>query len=212
MEITTAFFSAGTYAVVVGAGATGVVTADCGSATPNGTDTSFDVTLIAKGGGGGGTYCTGGTSGNEGGKAGGSGGGASGGGGGTLTGGATNQGAPASGGINNMVLVSEDTEAEAAPTKGDLVMTYTTAGGGSTTVGTDLTAEVSADDGSTWTDMGLVAGDIQGTTGGHTIISKHNVTISSTITAPYKMRYRIKTLNQAAAKETRIQAVSLGWS
>ena len=115
-------------------------------------------------------------------------------------------------GAGNMTLVSEFTEAEAAPTKGDLVMTYTTAGGGSTTVGTDLTAEVSADDGSTWTDLGLVAGDVQGTTGGHTIISKHDVTISSTITAPYKMRYRIKTFNQVAAKETRIQAVSLGWS
>ena len=114
--------------------------------------------------------------------------------------------------ISDMTLVSEFTEAEAAPTKGDLVMTYTTVGGGSTTVGTDLTAEVSADDGSTWTDLGLVTGDIQGTTGGHTIISKHDVTISSTITAPYKMRYRIKTLNQAAAKETRIQAVSLGRS
>jgi len=114
--------------------------------------------------------------------------------------------------VGDMTLVSEFTEAEAAPTKGDFVMTYTTAGGGSTTVGTDLTAEMSADDGSTWTDLGLVAGDIQGTTGGHTIISKHDVTISSTITAPYKMRYRIKTLNQALAKETRIQAVSLGWS
>jgi len=113
---------------------------------------------------------------------------------------------------NDMTLVSLATEAEAAPTKGDFVMTYSTTGGGSTTVGTDLTAEMSADDGSTWTDLGLVAGDIEGTTGGHTIITKHNVTISSTITAPYKMRYRIKTLNQAAAKVTRIQAVSLGWS
>ena len=115
-------------------------------------------------------------------------------------------------GFNDMTLVSLPTEAEAAPTKGDLVMTYTTAGGGSTTVGTDLTAEMSADDGSTWTDLGLVTGDIEGTTGGHTIIAKHNVTISSTITLPYKMRYRIKTLNQTATKVTRIQAVSLGWS
>jgi hypothetical protein len=114
--------------------------------------------------------------------------------------------------VGNMTLVSTATEAETAPTKGDLVMTYTTAGGGSTTVGTDLTAEVSADDGSTWTDLGLVAGDIQGTTGGHTIISKHDVTISTTITAPYKMRYRVKTINQSTSKDTRIQAVSLGWS
>jgi hypothetical protein len=111
-----------------------------------------------------------------------------------------------------MTLVSNATEATAAPSKGDFVMTYTTAGGGSTTVGTDLTAEMSADDGATWTDLGLVAGDIQGTTGGHTIISKHDVTISTTITAPYKMRYRVKTINQSVGKDTRIQAVSLGWS
>ena len=111
-----------------------------------------------------------------------------------------------------MTLESLATEAEAAPTKGDLVMTYSTTGGGSTTVGTDLTAEMSADDGGTWTDLGLVAGDIEGTTGGHTIITKHNVTISSTITAPYKMRYRVKTMNQSTSKDTRIQAVALGWS
>ena len=115
-------------------------------------------------------------------------------------------------GYADMTLASIATEAEAAPTKGDLVMTYTTVGGGSTTPGTDLTAEISADDGNTWTDFALVAGDVQGTTGGHTIISKHDVTISSTITAPYKMRYRIKTANQSITKETRIQAVSLGWS
>ena len=128
-----------------------------------------------------------------------------------LDGGASTQGdfaAP----IADMSLVSVSTEAKAAPTTGDIVMTYSTSGGDSTTAGTDLTAEVSADDGGTWTDLGFVTGDVQGTTGGHTIISKHDVAITSTITAPYKMRYRIKTLNQTASKTTRIQAVSLGWS
>ena len=55
----------------------------------------------------------------------------------------------------------------------------------------------------------------QGTTGthspvtGHKIVSAHNVTAGVSGTA---MRYRIKTFNQSGSKETRIQAVSLGWS
>ena len=52
----------------------------------------------------------------------------------------------------------------------------------------------------------------EGSTGSHNIATSHDVTISSTITAPYNMAYRIKTLNQAVGKTTRIQAVSLGWS
>jgi hypothetical protein len=108
----------------------------------------------------------------------------------------------------NMTLVSTTTAAQAAPTKGDVVFTYTN-GAGTTTLGTDVTAEISADGGSTWTAMTLGS---EGSTGSHNIATAHDVTISSTITAPYNMVYRIKTLNQGAAKETRIQAVSLGWS
>ena len=111
--------------------------------------------------------------------------------------------------FNNMTLVSNSTTAQTAPTKGDIVFTYTN-GGGTATVGTDITAEVSMDDGSTWTDLGIGAGDVQGTTGGHTIVSKHDVSLTST--SGTSMRYRIKTLNQSATKYTRIQAVSLGWS
>ena len=107
-----------------------------------------------------------------------------------------------------MTLVSTATAAQAAPTKGDIVLTYTN-GAGSTTLGTDLTAEISADGGSTWTAMTLGS---EGSTGSHNIATAHDVTISSTITAPYNMCYRLKTLNQSVAKETRIQAVSLGWS
>jgi hypothetical protein len=107
----------------------------------------------------------------------------------------------------NMTLVSEFTEAEVTPTKGDLVMTYTD-GAGTASVNTDLKAYASRDDGSTWTQLTLTE---QGSTGSHFIVSAHNVDISSQPTDK-TMRYKIETLNQSAAKETRIQAVSLGWS
>jgi len=109
---------------------------------------------------------------------------------------------------SNLTLVSTTTAAQAAPTKGDIVLTYTN-GAGSTTLGTDVTAEISADGGSTWTAMTLGS---EGSTGSHNIATSHDVTITSTITSPYNMAYRIKTLNQAVGKTTRIQAVSLGWS
>jgi len=108
----------------------------------------------------------------------------------------------------NMTLVSTTTAAQAAPTKGDVVLTYTN-GAGTTTLDTDLTAEISADGGSTWTALALGS---EGSTGSHNIATSHDVTISSTITSPWNMAYRIKTLNQSASKTTRIQAVSLGWS
>ena len=108
-----------------------------------------------------------------------------------------------------MILVSNSTTAESAPTKGDIVFTYTN-GAGTNTLGSDITAEFSADNGSTWTDFGIGASDAQGTTGGHTVVTKHNVTL--TTTSGTSMRYRIKTLNQTASKYANIQAVSLGWS
>ena len=108
----------------------------------------------------------------------------------------------------NLTLVSTTTAAQAAPTKGDIVLTYTN-GAGTTTLDTDVTAEISADGGSTWTALALAS---EGSTGSHNIATSHDVTISSTITAPYNIAYRIKTLNQSVSKTTRIQAVSLGWS
>ena len=108
----------------------------------------------------------------------------------------------------NLTLISTTTAAQAAPTKGDVVFTYTN-GAGSTTLDTDVTAEISADGGSTWTAMTLGS---EGSTGSHNIATAHDVTISSTITSPWNMAYRIKTLNQSVSKTTRIQAVSLGWS
>ena len=109
----------------------------------------------------------------------------------------------------NMILVSETITAQAAPNKGDLVFTYTN-GAGTAVLGTNITAEFSADAGSTWTDFGISASDSQGTTGGHTIVTKNNVTLTST--SGTNMRYRIKTLVQSVSMDSRIHAVSLGWS
>ena len=106
----------------------------------------------------------------------------------------------------NLTLQSNATTAETTPTKGDIVMTYTN-GAGTAALNTDLTAEFSADNGATWTSTTLEA---QGSTGTHLIVSAHNVALTST--SGTAMKYRIKTLNQSASKETRIQAVSLGWS
>ena len=111
--------------------------------------------------------------------------------------------------VANMTLVSANQAAQAAPTKGDIVFTWSD-GTGTATLGTDITAEVSADGGSTWTAFTLGS---EGSTGSHNIATAHDTTISSTISAPYNMVYRIKTLNQSAGvKDTRIHGVSLGWS
>ncbi len=107
----------------------------------------------------------------------------------------------------SMTLVSNSTTAQATPTTGDIVMTYTD-GSGTATVNTDLKAYISRDNGTTWTQATLSS---EGTTGGHTILTAHNVDISSQPSGT-SMRYKIETLNQSASKETRIQAVSLGWS
>ena len=108
---------------------------------------------------------------------------------------------------NDMTLISNSTTAEATPTTGDVVMTYTD-GAGTATVNTDLKAYVSRDNGTTWTQATLSS---EGTTGGHTILTAHNVDISSQPSGT-SMRYKIETLNQSASKDTRIQAVSLGWA
>ena len=107
----------------------------------------------------------------------------------------------------SMSLVSNATTASSAPTTGDIVLTYTN-GSGTATVGTDLKAYISRDNGTTYTQVTLSS---EGTTGGHTILTAHNVDISSQPSGT-SMRYKIETLNQSASKETRIQAVSLGWS
>jgi hypothetical protein len=202
-----------------GAGTSGATGGNGGTGIQNLYQTGVNQWYVGGGGGRGGT--TGGTSGSGVGGAGGS--------NVTPTGGATNTGSGGGGSASNvasgagadgivilridsslvgnlpLTLQSNATTAETAPTKGDIVMTYTN-GIGTATLNTDLTAEFSADNGSNWTSMTL---DAQGTTGTHLIVSAHDVTVG---TAGTEMKYRIKTLNQGIAKQTRIQAVSLGWS
>ena len=108
---------------------------------------------------------------------------------------------------NDMTLISNATTAEAEPTKGDLVMTYTN-GAGTATINTDIKGWVSRDNGTTYTQFTLAD---DGDTGGHTILTAHDLDISGQPSGT-SMRYKITTHNQSAAKETRIQAVSLGWS
>jgi hypothetical protein len=109
--------------------------------------------------------------------------------------------------LANMTLVSTATTAEAQPTKGNLVMTYTN-GAGTAVVNTDIKAYCSRDNGTNYTSMTLTS---PGTTAGHTILTAHNVDISGQPSGT-AMRYKIETLNQSASKSTYIQAVSLGWS
>jgi hypothetical protein len=123
-----------------------------------------------------------------------------------LDGGASNQGSFVSP-VGDMTLISNSTTAESTPSKGDIVMTYADYVG-TVTVNTDIKAYCSRDNGTTYSQMTLAS---QGTTGGHTILTAHNVDISSQPSGT-TMRYKIETLNQSATKATRIQAVSLGWS
>jgi hypothetical protein len=110
-------------------------------------------------------------------------------------------------GVEDMTLISNATTAEAVPTKGDLVMTYSD-GAGTATVNTDLKAYASRDDGTTWTQLTLAS---QGSTGAHTILTAHDLDISGQPSGT-DMRYKITTHNQSATKATRVHAVSLGWS
>jgi len=106
----------------------------------------------------------------------------------------------------DLTLVSTTNTATDAVTKGDIVMTYTN-GAGTATLNTDLKVFVSRDNGANYTEGTLVA---EGTTSGHSIASFHDLTLGGSDTS--QMVYKITTHNQSAAKETRIQAVSLGWS
>ena len=109
--------------------------------------------------------------------------------------------------VGDMTLVSTATTAQAVPTKGDMVMTYTN-GAGTAVINTNIKGYVSRDGGTTYTQGTLVS---QGTTGGHTIASFHDLDISGQPSGS-SMRYKIETLVQSGSMDTRIQAVSLGWS
>ena len=108
----------------------------------------------------------------------------------------------------NMTLVSNAQTAQTAPTKGDLVMTISN-GAGTTNLNVDVKAYISRDGSAYTSAVTLVS---KGTTAGHQILTANDVDLSG-ITSGTSMRWKIETLNQSAGvKETRIQAVSLGWS
>ena len=108
---------------------------------------------------------------------------------------------------NDMTLISNAVTAESAPTIGDLVITFTN-GVGTATINTDIKAYISRD-GSDYTDAVTLVD--QGDTGGHTILTANGVDLTGE-TSGTSMRWKIETLNQSVSKDTRIQAVSLGWS
>ena len=109
--------------------------------------------------------------------------------------------------LGDMVLVSNAVTAQAQPTKGDVVLTYTD-NTGTATLNTDLIASVSRDGGTTYTAVTLVG---KGTTGTQTIATASDVTISGQ-PAGTSMVYKIATYNQSGSKKTYINGVSLGWS
>ena len=109
--------------------------------------------------------------------------------------------------VADMTLVSNATTAlEGAPTKASLVVTYTD-GAGTASVGTDIKFYISRD-GSNYT--GPITMTSEGSTGGHNILTANDVSLTSA--SGTSMRWKITTHNQSVSKDTRIQAVSLGWS
>ena len=106
-----------------------------------------------------------------------------------------------------MTLVSNSTTAEAVPTKGDVVLTYTN-NAGTAALNTDLIASVSRDNGTTYTAVTLTG---QGTTGGQTIASASGVDISGQPSGT-SMVWKVATANQSGSKKTFLNGVSLGWA
>ena len=110
----------------------------------------------------------------------------------------------------DFTLISNSQTALVAPTKGDLVFTYTDAGGVATYTGgsADIKAYISRDGAAYSSAVTLTK---VGTSGGQGILTAHDVDISG-ITSGTAMRYKIVVGGQSASKMTRINAVSLGWS
>jgi hypothetical protein len=111
--------------------------------------------------------------------------------------------------VANLTLISTATTAEAGTTAtGDFVILYTPITG-STVLNTNLKAYVSRDNGTTYTQATLTGkGSYSGTT---EIATAHDLDISGQ-PAGVTMRWKIETLVQSAALDTRINGVSLGWS
>ena len=176
------------------------------------------------GGGGGGTGGVGGAGG--GGSAGSTGvsgtantGGGGGGTQGTTNGGSVTSGAGGSGivilrvkttitSVGNLTLQSNDTTAQAVPTKADMV-TLIENSSGTATLNTDIKGWISRDSGANFTQGTLVDEGTWGTN--KKVLAFHDLDISGQPSGT-SMCYKITTHNQSAgSKETRIHATSIGW-
>ena len=93
--------------------------------------------------------------------------------------------------------------AAATTSKMGVVITYTDAAG-TATLNTDLKVSLSADNGSNFTQVTLVAQPNFST--GIKMAKANDVTISNTGT---QLKYKVEFANQSASKETRVNGVSL---
>jgi hypothetical protein len=111
-------------------------------------------------------------------------------------------------GADNLTLQSTDTEAEAQPTKADMVMLIEDAGSGVGTVNTHIKGHISRDSGTTFTEGVLVDEGDWGTD--KRILAFHDLDISSQ-PADQTMCYKITTHSASAVYDTKIHATSIGW-
>jgi hypothetical protein len=107
---------------------------------------------------------------------------------------------------DDMSLISTATTAQAQPEQADIVLTYSN-GYGTTTVGTDLRAYVSRDDGANYTEFTLVT---KTPATGEIVVVAHGLDISGQ-PAGTSMRYKVTTHNQSANKSTWLHGASLTW-
>ena len=112
--------------------------------------------------------------------------------------------------VNDLTLVSTSTTAENTATTADLVLLIEDAGGNVGVLGTDIKGYVSRNGNANYS--GAVTWVDEGDWGTNKrIITARGVDLSS-LAGTTDMRYKITTHNQSATKDTRIHAVSLGWS
>jgi len=111
--------------------------------------------------------------------------------------------------IANMTLQSTDTEAEAQPTKADMVILIEDAGTGVGTVNTHIKGHISRDSGTTFTEGELVDEGDWGD-GKRILLAFHDLDISGQ-PSDQTMCYKITTHSASAVYDTKIHATSLGW-
>ena len=112
--------------------------------------------------------------------------------------------------LGDLVLQSKATEAEAQPTKADLVTLIEDAGTGVATINTDIKGWVSRDNGTTFT-QGTLIDEGEWGNNNKRVLAFHNLDISGQ-PSDKTMRYKITTHNSSSVKNVKIHATSLGWA